>query len=91
MGFNLKGYFWYLIKLYCVEKFVSQIFLKSSNVISLVWTGQVFKSSVFMETYDCYFSFSPRLQKTDPVLKTIAFRDERGPLENSLRALMLPF
>lgn len=51
-----------------------------------LYTGQMFKSSVFMESFDCYFS-SSRLQKTDPVLKFFAFRDERRPLKNSLRAL----
>lgn len=91
MGFNLNGYFWYFIKLYGVEKFVSDIFKVFKCYFTCIYTGQMFKSSVFMESYDFYLSFSSRLQKTDPVLKIVAFRDERGSLENSLRALILPF
>lgn len=48
-----------------------------------------FKTTAFMEPNSCYYSFTSRLQKTDPVWNIIAFGKERRPRGSSLRTSIL--
>jgi len=60
-------------------------------IFTCVYTGITLNTATFMESDNYFFSFSSRMQKMDPVLNIITSREQRGPLESSLRTLKLPF